>query len=475
MTETGVLEHAGVRYCLIPDEPNDADGVYYDGGPRLRKPEIDGQGRLRNARGQSIELSQARPIRESDLWSDGDLIVAVKDWPVYAFSIKTFEMLPPELMDKLFALTRAKSGHGSAQFGVNWGGLKIEKTYKLGELPVGVGAWPARVLPAWGQYFVMLGPGNIDVANEKHPLFDQWEPVLYGLSGESSTGRAPREGETRLVSRQRGAFCRSSLPPRWLSFRARSQKAVHCGIMPILEGPNGQLQMPKPGDTRKSSFALRTHQASEKSLRTACVAIDFGTSNTAIAIGSTPQDIRKFVFTDATRAVNLTETVGLKPTTEAGMGLRFFPFDFALPSPVPTVLFEFDEAEPCFTGSGLFPRYAFPGKMLGAVDIDSYGRSQYIKQDFKWKEHGSGPACRRAYLEHLALLIGYELRSQSQSPTDITVVFTGPLAFSEVQTESLNHTFDHFTDILKTCGFDSVSKSTQAISESYANSLVSQR
>jgi len=315
---------------------------------------------------------------------------------------------------------------------------------------------------------LMFAPGNQALIEQGGlALFEDREPCVYGFNPK---GGAIVEAETRLIGGRMGAFCRMAVPPRWISFRSRSDHNVTYGILPLQFGERGELRMPRPSDRRKSAFDRAFDSTQAKGNGSTWLAVDFGTSNTAVAV-SEGAEVRDLAFREGSRAVNLTASVGLDPATSPEFGVRFFPIDFEYTNPISTILIEFDEAGHSFKDSYLFPKRAIPGIRLDDPGvIQAYARKGFLKQDFKWRDTEDGPTHQRAFLEHLAFAVAWELRVQdeNQARPAVKVVFTCPLAFNERQTESLNRTVSSFRETLLASGFGPVEVQT-VVSESLAN------
>lgn len=461
----GVLEHDATRYCIVPEAR--LEGTYWEHGPTFREP-LDKTGtRMRDPAGRTV--ANAVPVFERDIWVAGPLIT-VKDWPVYPLGQAAMR-LPPAVVERIIAsttITRSRTSP-SARVQINWNDVVLTRDYTVAELVVGVAAWPPRVIPEWRQFYVLFGPGTAEIAEKRGAaIFTEREPTVCGYD---EMGQMVA-GDTRVIGGGMGAICRSTVPPRWIFFRSRNNQSVTHGILPIIHGEQGDIRAARAGDRRKASLTAavtpRAERVTESMLQ---LSVDFGTSNTAVAVavekGETPQLLR---FRKESIAVNLTSEAGLDPGASLQFRFSFFPLHDAYSNPMPTVLMEFNEGAAHFDQSCLFPRRAIPGvRLTESGSIRHFARRGYLKQDFKWKDRGDGPEHRRAYLEHLALIVAWELRTQdtTSSRAELDLVMTCPLAFSEEQTESLSHATEAFCGTLATCGLKV--EEVLTISESLAN------
>jgi hypothetical protein len=466
----GVLSHQGVRYCILPRDLPNAEGTYYKDGPLLATP-TDAQGRLIDVRGARISDRVAVPFAEGDLWVASDQLVTVKDWPVYPFSPRLFD-LPLAVVEQVFDCTTVWREGSRADVEIDWGGIRLARSFTLGQLGVGIAVWPPRVLPDWQHFFFLFAPGTAELVETKRvPLFAEREPVVYGIAPEAAGGRLVA-GELKLVRDGGAAFCRLAVPPRWLGFRSRLDPAVTHGILP-LDVSSGALRMPAGGERWRHPGTPPSRRATvQEPVR---LAVDFGTSNTALAVATgSASSARKLSFTPASRAVNLTAPAGLDPTLSPEFRYRFFPLIAQYENPMPSILMEFREAEP-FAGSWLLPCRSIPvlaeaeqGNLLGLA------RTGNLKQNFKWRaREDGGPDQRRAFMEHLALVVGWELRTQEPTAerSRLELAFTRPLAFGSEETEQATAAAGVFRDTLTRCGFQVESEQRPPVSESLANFL----
>ena len=464
----GVFTHGGTHYCILPKSSADTES-HIPGGPPIGKAARDDGKRLLTVTKTPIPNTFA--FKEEDLWIPEERLVSIKGWPVYPFAQSLFT-LPAAVVDEIFASTNIvrKDNSPDAIVTVNWHGVPLTRHFKVAELGVGIAAWPPRVIPDWDNFFLMFAPGNQALINQGGAaLFEEREPCVYGFAdGQGDT--AIVEAETRLIGSRMGAFCRMAVPPRWISFRSRSERSVTYGILPLQFGERGELRMPRSGDRRKSAFAKTFGPSQTKGNRSTWIAVDFGTSNTAIAVYDGNQ-VDSLVFDEGSRAVNLTGSVGLDPATSPEFGVRFFPLSFEYSNPLSTILIEFDETGQPFKDSDLFPKRAIPGiRLVDPGAIQDYARKGFLKQDFKWKDSEEGPIHQRAFLEHLAFAVAWQLRIQDEDRKRpaIKVVFTCPLAFNVKQTESLKRSVTSFQETLTASGFGPVEVQT-VVSESLAN------
>ena len=463
----GILKHAGLRYFIV--RKHQPSTGFYEADVPFKQAEAE-KGLLTSPTGSPI--LDAVVVLESDLWIKSDKIVTIKGWPVFPFWHALFR-LPPLLVDTVIANTDVEWTERSSKaiVRVSWDGISLERSFALGPLGVGVAVWPPRVIPEWRDFFLMFAPGSQALLERAGAaLFEEREPCVYGFEQSDKDVPTIVEAEARLIGGRMGSFCRIPVPPRWISFRSRVDHDDTHGILPLKFGERGELRMPGREDRKKSVFAHRFEPREARSDDSTWLAVDFGTSNTAVAVGTGVSDIRLLQFGEGSRAVNLTASSSLDPATSALFGLRFFPLSFDYPNPISTILMEFDEAEP-FTGSQLFPKRAIPGIRLNDVAaIQRYARDNFLKQDFKWKDSGDGPLHQRAFLEHLALAVAWSLRTRddTKARSALNVVFTCPLAFNENQTESLNRTVSCFRDALSASGFHRV-EVRSLVSESLAN------
>lgn len=465
----GTLTHNGVRYCLFPSN-SDSNEEYFPGTGPIRSARTDTAGQVRAPVGHSIPKTQA--FREADLWIQSESMVTIKGWPAYPFSQGIFQ-LPAPLVDKLFsATTISRQGSGpDVQVAVNWDGLVIRKSFKIAELGAGVSAWPPRIIPDWSHFFLMFAPGERALIDRKRSLFSDLEPCAYGLENDAQGRATVVAADTRLAGSNMGAFCRLGVPPRWLSFRSVSDAAVNYGILPFVFGDRGELQMPSPTTRAKSGFARAFGSNEAVGNGQTWLSVDFGTSNTAVAVDLDGNGVGLLTFDERSRATNITAAVGLDPGLSAAFAHRFFPSTFQYTNPLPTMLIEFNERASFFPDSNLFPKRAIPAGLRDPLVLAEYSRAGYLKQDFKWKAGGDGPAHQRAFLEHLALVVAWQLRmrDEARQRPRIKVVFTCPLAFNTEQTENLHTTVSSFCTTLERSGFGPVEMFGSLVSESLAN------
>lgn len=485
----GAIEVGGVRYCLVPNDRSTLrDEPYFAGSPSARAAAVDVHGRLIDDTGYPIP--QTRAIREEEIWCgpQDSLLVSIgeeaKRWPLFPVKPSLLDF-PPELVDSVLGQLRLEwqPTRPDAEAVLWWGGIALRRRFQLAVIPVGVAVWPPKPLPGWQPYFLLFARGRREnptsarqQASRPSALFAKYRPVVFSR-GAASPG-SWTGGEVKLCGRDEIAIARTRGVPGWFGLTApgsREPLGLH-----LIASLQDDVFCPSEGETWANQLNRLSMSLPDSSEAALTLAIDFGTSNTAVATraeGGKPALLR---FSPEARAQNLTRAIGLNPYSGSDVDLRFFRGDTDeedkererwYSNPLPTVLFEFRERdlEP-FEGWQALPARSIPIGEIAPVYAAEWTRANKLRQDFKWDQTSHGRVLREAFLEQLALLVAYELRRSApdEVPRRLVLVPTRPLAFSNQQTETLGQAFQAVERVLKECGFQGVSQ-LRFLSESYAN------
>lgn len=475
----GFLEHEQdgrkTRYCLVPAKvgPDFAGKDYFPGLPLSATPNLTSDGRqFVDPMGKPVR--DAVPVLERDFWAPMDRLYTIHGWPCYPLNFGLFSKLPMPLIDLLIQNTRTdwETGRGQGTYQVSWGGLTITRHYRVSELGVGVAIWPRRAMPKWTQYFLLFAPGTKENV-EAMPFGasasgHQLECTVYAV-----TDGKLDQGEAAIVYGGKAAMARSTHIPRMIALKPRGAEVPEHGILPLLHTLNdGEFAMPRPADTgaRRSVFTEVKLPDVTRVATSAYIAVDFGTTNTAVAVAVGSDEGEVLQFSDAVLAKKLTESAGLDPSHLLESRYGFFAMNRKPANPLPTVIVEIDSGLEPFANLSSLPLRSIPGDPLDENVIQPWVRAGHLKQEFKWQQDDAGDDLRAAFLEMLARLVGLELRTQGRyrSLQKAQIIFTCPLSFSHSQTEQLRGVQDRFKTALEECGFE-VSLRGGLVSESLAN------
>ncbi|MBN1566853.1 MAG: hypothetical protein JXA73_03340 [Acidobacteria bacterium] len=473
----GFVEIANIRYCLIPEKCTMNGDYWHDTtGPRLESP-LNRIGEVVDASGMIVE--RARPILEKKLWTPGDLLITINRWPVYPLSRAFLDTESPAVIDEIIKRTAIvfDSTGGEATFEINWEGLKISRKYRMLKLGIGFAAWPRKALQKWQRFYFLFAGGSQTLVQNATPIFAGCTPIVFGYSDRDG-GVNIIASETKITRNNFAAYSRLGVAPRGVSFKD-NKTSEFCGVLPLRIDEDGNLVSPEPGmrgRNRRSSFATALPKwispADDATQPDVKLAVDFGTSNTAVAFS--PDGLIEpscLPFDNGLRAVNLTASAGLDPTLREEEAYRFFPLAKHYSNPLPTILFEWHDIEEFDDKSQLLPVRAIPE--ISEIDnevIQHFAIDGLIKQDFKWKYGNEAEIHRQSYLEHIGLLTGWALRTNPSTmrSTTCTVTFTCPLAFSRDQTRQFRTGVNAFINALSSCGIQAKPKG-MILSESQAN------
>jgi len=468
----GVISAGTTRYCLIPEDRSKVqDLALFQGGPSARSFDWDRSTReVKTPVGNRVPGSKV--IQESEIWTPGNLLVAIgqgqgKSLPVCPLSLG-FLAQPAELLADVLSLLSVDMANDKAVFHLNWDGIFCRKEYTVVMLPVGVAVWPPREVPGWSPYFLLLGPGTKET--QAPPPFKRFAPVAYGQGG----GGQP--GERRIYEANYLAMIRTEGAPRLVGFV--DQQAVD---LQARETPLGfSLMGPGATDISFLGFADWVERALQASVappvtssRELRVAIDFGTSNTAVAVRSGNEPPRLLSFDQAGRAGVPTAAVGLDPYSYKNTYYHFFPAELAYTNPLPTILLDLardDSQAVPFGESRSLPRFVIPPPkpVFDEDEAQHFSANEVLKQDFKWR---GDDILRRAFLEQFALVVAYQLRRELSSlPQVLTLTGSYPLAYDHEQHGHLIEAFEDVQTVFERGGFKGVVLE-ELISESYANYL----
>src|SRR6185295_110629 len=294
----GVISAGTTRYCLIPeDRLKVQDRPLFQGGPSARSFDWDRSTReLKTPVGGRVPGSKV--IQESEIWTPGKLLVAIgqgqgKSLPVCPLSLG-FLAQPAELLAEVLSLLSVDMANDKAVFHLNWDGIFCRKEYTVVMLPVGVAVWPPREVPGWSPHFLLLGPGTKETLAT--PPFKRFAPVVYGQDKEWQPGeRRTYEAGYLTMIRTEGA-------PRLVGFVDQQAADLQARETPL----GFSLMGPGATDISFLGFAdwveralLATVTPPAISSRELRVAIDFGTSNTAVAVRSGSEPPRLLAFDKA--------------------------------------------------------------------------------------------------------------------------------------------------------------------------------
>jgi hypothetical protein len=482
----GAILAGKTYYCLVPEDRSQVqDQPLFPGGPSARNFGYDEATlEVRTPRGD--RLPNTKVILEREIWTsksasgtseqddsgdrrdDSGLLVVIgqsenKYLPLCPMKLG-FLAQPAELLKRVLPKLSVDMKNGTAVFHLNWAGIFCQRKYRVAMLPLGVAAWPPKEVPGWHPYFLLFGPGTKETSTAP---FRRFEPVVY-QEGASWPG-----GEVRVYEEGYIAMARTDNPPRLVGFR--DQQTNHSDALGFsLIGPtNMGLSFLTPSEWVERAFltAPPKQTASTEELR---VAIDFGTSNTAIGVRSGTESPRLLKFENSGASV-VTSSVDLDPYRYPTTAFRFFPKSSTYSNPLPTILLDIgrrdSRATPFQQSAGLPARVIPPPEPTFDEDeAQLYSREKVLKQDFKWLP-GEGDVLRRAFLEQFAMVAAYELRcGLSQLPRGVTLTGSYPLAYEPQQHARLVEAFDYVKETFRQGGFQNV-ELEKLISESYANFL----
>jgi len=475
----GCIRFDNVDYCLVPSEKVPAfNGQDYRPGLPIgsRVREVGSTRCFVDELG--VDVTDAVPIEEADIWAPSQFLVTVEGFEPYPLRPSLLARLPGPAVDELIRnikINWKSAGDGSATVQLLWGGLLRERRYQVIELSVGVGIWPRKPLRNWKQYFLIFGSGTKSLVDQDTKPFGEmssgeaFEPVVFSLP--DSGDLAP--GETSVIYARKAAMVRTRHVPRLLCFRSTGETEPSHGFVPILRNSAGEfaLSKPSPGLSRSAfgQLALPEDPNEEKDQRL-FIAVDFGTTNTAVAIARnerTKGDLLQ--FTDQSIGLNLTAPK-LDPTSLSFLRYGFFPMNKKPSNPLSTLLVQFESSAVPFEGLRSLPLRCIPGDTLSAQFARSWPSQQFLKQEFKWEPGQTGESLRVAFIETLGRMVGWELRNNPlySNRRKVDVTFTCPLSFSTAQRISLDHTKKAFEEALSACGLETTSQHLP-VSESLAN------
>lgn len=477
LTVPGVLKLNDKEFWLIPESVSPATkgqewrtDVPIDSNPPLTE---DGQ-KFIDVGG--VPVQGAVPVFEREVWTDTKLLYTVQGFPCYPINQALFKKLPGELIDLVIQrmATNWRTQQPEASFQINWGGVLITRKYQVAEFSLGVAAWPRRVIPEWKSFYFMFSTGTPELVSQQVKTFARpldadrsaIEPSILYLGRDGELLR----GETAVSNDDVQAVCRSETVPRAIGFFDRENHGLCHGLLPIVVSPPDGIISLSRISAKRSSFGDLRLPAQTEAGRRLNVAVDFGTTNTAVAIGTDDGESEVLSFSENTLAVNLTEEAGLNPRIWPISRQGFFPFSTPLRNPLSTLLVEFDDRT--FSNSKLLPARCIPGDTFTDDDIWTLAskRQNSLKQEFKWQDDEAGADYRSAFLENLGLIVACELRTNKVYRTmrNVHIVFTCPLSFTYHQMESLKQATIAFGDSLTSCGLRVTSRDS-LVSESLAN------
>lgn len=469
MTTYGVISAGETRYCLIPDDRSKVQELsLFPGGPSARSFDWDQNTReVFTPRGDRVP--GCKVVLESEIWTPGNLLAVIgqgpgKSLPVCPLSLG-FMAQPAELLAGVLSQLSVDMANDKAVFHLNWDGIFCRKEYTVAMLPVGVAVWPPREVPGWRPHFLLLGPKETLAT----PPFKRFAPVAY------AQGNGWQEGERRIYDKSYLAMIRTEEAPRLVGFvdqQAREPTPLGFSLM----GPGAtEISFLGFADWVENAL-LATVTPPGISPHELRVAIDFGTSNTAVAVRSGSEAPRLLSLQNAGRAGVPTASIGLNPYSYSNTAYRFFPTDVAYTNPLPTILLDIgktpDPQAVPFRDSRSLPRFVIPPPkpVFDEDQAQHFSTNEVLKQDFKWVGDDAD-VLRRAFLEQFALIVAYELRrGLSSLPQRLILTGSYPLAY---KTEQHGHLIEAFEDVQKVFergGFSSV-ELEELISESYANYL----
>ena len=422
----------------------------------------------------------AVPVFEREFWTAAKLLVTVKGFSCYPINEALFGKLPGGFVDILIGQMKVgwRTQEREATFQINWDGILITRKYDVAEFAVGVAAWPRHVLPEWKHFYFIFSLGTAEQQSQQVKPFARpvdaerpaIEPFILFLNDANRLVRS----ETVISRDEVQAVCRSEMVPRAIGFFDREQPRLCHGLLPIVVSPSDgaiSLSRRRAESPKLSSFdALKLPTPTEELERRLVVAVDFGTTNTAVAVSAEDGGSEVLQFSGNTLAVNLTESSGLNPGSWSFSRQGFFPLVTPLSNPLSTLLVEFDDRT--FSDSKLLPARCIPGDTLSDTEIWSWAPKSagHLKQEFKWQDDEAGANYRSAFLEQLGLIVAGELRTNTAYRTrrNVHTVFTCPLSFTNRQMQSLTRAGQAFSESLASCGLRVTTRGS-LVSESIAN------
>lgn len=470
MLTYGVISTGTTRYCLITDDRSQVQDIpLFPGGPSAKSFGCDEETReVITPRGDRVPGTKV--VFEHELWTTGNFLVVIgasqkRILPVCPLSLK-FLAQPPEFVARVLSQLTVDMSNDEAVFHLSWDGIFCRRKYTTAILPVGVAAWPPQEVAAWHPYFLLFGPGTKDTPAT--PPFKRFAPAVYGQ------GEGWPEGERKIYEAGYLAMVRTDGAPRLVSFvDLQASEPTPLGFSLMGPGATG-ISFLGFADWAERTLLNSIPQpgTSNQGLR---VAIDFGTSNTAVAIRSGIDAPRLLNFETAGRAAVPTLSIGLDPYLYANTAYRFFPTGSSYTNPLPTILLDIgptDSQAIPFKASLSLPRFVIPPPkpVFDEDKAQHYSSNKVLKQDFKWIGDDAD-ALRRAFLEQFALIVAYELRRELASlPQRLTLTGSYPLAYDPGQHGHLIEAFGVVQQVFERGGFPSV-ELEELISESYANYL----
>jgi hypothetical protein len=467
-----------VRYCLVPAvEPVGPKISYWPGGPRVTaSPTLNAAGtHFTDLLGDDVP--RAVPIFERDLWAPSTTLYTLTRWPCYPINFALFQRLPFPLIESVLDQMTIShdSAAGKATYQLVWDGLTLTREFIMEEIIMGVAIWPRRALPRWNQFFMLFAPGTKKTEQAVAFRVDSTniQPCVF-----ASVGGRLVQGDTVMLKSGMAAMARSMAVPRFVAMRSDHDAEPRHGILPLhCLRPDGSFAIPTVSGGSRSPILtdLQLTTATADFSTPVRVSVDFGTTNTAVALALGEGAAEVLTFSDHLLSRNLTEGWA-DPGTSLDFRLGFFPMRTAPTNPLSTLLVEVDPAESPgvqpFPGLSSLPQRSIPADRLdvGAIKTFIGPDINIIKQEFKWQRGTTGEHLRSAFLEMLARFVGCELRMQSkyQSIRNCELVFTCPLNFTQDQTESLMRAQESFVSALRECGFE-VTLREGLVSESLAN------
>lgn len=459
----GFFEIGSTRYCIVTAETRDIADDYFPAGPPLRNPRREGPV-LFDRLGSPLENTVAVP--EENVWVPSTKLLSITGWEVLPFSPEFLE-LPLELVDTVLTNLHLDSDGRRLEARINWNGIEIRKVFHLTRVEASVALWPSRILEDWRRFFMAFGPREGE--EEGPPVFAGCEPRIFGLV--AGTPNRVVRGRTRLVDARAAAFAEIEVPPRWIGFA--EAKGPEClGLLPLQAPPNRPVsrltEEARPGFRFAALSPVPRRPPVHGETR---IALDFGTSNTAIACPDGSSG-RLLEFTPESVGVDLTAQGNreAKRLSER-WARRFFPLAKPYGNPIATVLLADKEDDSTFDISEFYPAFSIPGlEIVHPRVIGFLARDRQLKQDFKWADGVSGDRLRKAFLEQLGIMTAWELRTSlfDQVKSSLKVVYTCPLSFSIKQNDALSDAVSAFASALRAGGLTQVSLEGP-LSESLAN------
>lgn len=442
----GTVTIHGRRYCLVPDVRPQGDGRYWANGPTLQSA-VDHERRRFLTAADGLWPDDHVVVFEDDLLLapvegrnvlytfPGAMVVPLRTQGVMALATAS-STSPAEFLHKvlpaLLARMRVSGDQSELRFVIDWDRLQLTRSYEVCAVDAAALLWPQAPLEGWDPYFLAVRHGDLDPEASVN-LFRDLELRLVTAT---STTMSEQPASVSLNARGNAFVASVSGLPQWMSF---GQGGRELGLIPLETDPLGAYRicpLPSQGQPQLRLGVAGRRVFADKSCT---LAIDFGTSNSAVAAaidGATPT-VLSFAGAGAvslTRDLRFIGPRGVepvdKPAAITDLARSFFPLGHALKNPLPTLLdtnAEFSEGLKGALDTLQLPRlaialYSDPRELFAAIE------RQRILQGFKWRTGNDAKRAKKAFIGQLTLVAAWVLRQAGVGKVD-RLLLTYPLAF----------------------------------------------